>query len=189
MTRIRKITPNEEKGEQIRYDLTMQAGNEKKRISLSKDFLDLAKKELTKRTHNEVDINDRTLITFAILNLFDPAVQNIVRHYLETDHQLRSVTKLLALNDANYQDSSTRISNQINDLQDSNNRQDIMLESLINAVSFLLYDRNHMTTSEDARTADDVYAQLREDGLKKVIDTVLRAGLNESDRQRHLDNL
>lgn len=189
MTKIKPITPREALGQQIRYDLTLQAGNPKKRISLSKDFLDLVRQELAKSNDRAINVSDRALIYFALLNLFDPGMQNIVRHYLESDHEMRSLTDLLAHNDHSNEKINSRLSTQLNDLQDSNNRQDIMLESLINAISFLLYDRNHMAPVESADSADDVYAQLREDGLKSIIDAVLRAGANETDRQRHLDNL
>lgn len=40
-----------------------------------------------------------------------------------------------------------------------------------------------------AQNSSDAYNKLRSDNLKQVIDELLRAGVNEQDRQRHLDNL
>ena len=74
-------------------------------------------------------------------------------------------------------------------INDNQLKHDILLESLVNAVAWLIFDRNGMDKTSIAANSDEIYAKLRQDELKSIIDTLLRAGFNEDDRQKHLDNL
>ena len=112
-----------------------------------------------------------------------------MRHSLDNIKGYKPLANLLASNESPELKAPQQIDRKLQQLQNSSDKHDILLESLINALSWLIFERNGLDRMPIANNSDELYAKLRQDDLKSVIDTLLRAGYNEDDRQRHLDNL
>lgn len=182
------ITEQDATIEKLRYALGKQSKNDRVRVSIPTKLLNEAKSKLEEKTDYTVTITNQTLIAYALLNLLDPPIQDGLRHRLDQEHTHSSLSKLLAL-PRDPRINQNKLNNEkLLDLQDQLSQDRTILTSLLTAISWLVYERNGMDRTPIAKTDEDVYTKLRNDDLKKVIDQILHAGLNENDRQRHLDN-
>lgn len=188
MKKLKKLTPFDAQVESLRYHITNKNAKEQ-RVNVSSELIKQAKEILAKRIGYSFPITNQNLIAFALLNLFSPAFQNSMRHSLDNIKGYKPLANLLASNESPELKAPQQIDRKLQQLQNSSDKHDILLESLVNAVSWLIFEHNGLDRMPIANNSDEIYAKLRQDNLKSIIDTLLRAGYNEDDRQRHLDNL
>ena len=174
--------------EKLRYSLTKKGKSESIRVSIPTALLTTAKNKLAAKTDYSFPITNQTLVNYAILNLLEPEVQDSLRHRLTHEHIQSGLAKLLAI-PRDPRNNQTKLNNEkLLELQDHLQSDRTILDSLLTAISWLIFERNGMDRTGLAKTDEDIYTKLRNDDLKKVIDQILHAGLNENDRQRHLNN-
>lgn len=185
-----EISSHEAYIEGLVYDVTSKSKrNSMSRIATSANLVDIVLKELQEKTDYSMHISKQNLITYALLNLLDTNVQDSVRYRLNQTKQNPTLAKLLAL-PKDPRNTQSEISNKkLLNIQSTLTDNRMVLDGVITAVSWLLRDRMGMDYSGPAKSSEEAYAKLRDDQLKQIIDEVYRAGVNEHDRQRHLDNI
>lgn len=189
MTQLKMPDDKDVQVEKLRYALTQDTNNKKHHVNIPDELLQQAKLEMQKKTDFSVTITNQTLVKYALLNLLEPAVQTRLRHRLQDYHACASLAKLLAVNVDPRQTKSNQILNNLLDVKDKQTQHDILLETIVSALAWLIFDRNGLDKLPIAQDSDDIFSKLRQDQLKSVVDTMLAAGLDEAERQRHLDNL
>lgn len=173
--------------ENMRYLLT-QNNTQMKRVEIPAKLLSQAQ-ELIKNRTGLTNITNKTLVIYALLNLFPITYQDKLSLRLQDVHKQQKLSKLLISHKSPELKPNKQIELRLQQINDNQLRHDILLESLVNALAWLIFDRNGMDKTSIATNSDEIYAKLRQDELKSIIDTLLRAGFNEDDRQKHLDNL
>lgn len=188
MTKVRLPTDTEAQAEKLRYALT-EKGNKIDHLNIPDTLLVEAKKVMQERTDYSFTITNQTLVKYALLNLLAPAIQKQLRHRLQDRHTATSLTKLLAVNEDPRQTKTSQLTDSILDTKDQLNRQDVLLEALVSGIAWLIFDRNGLDRLPIASDGNDMFTKLRQSDLKPFIDEILAAGVDEADRQRHLDTL
>lgn len=189
MTKLKMPDDLDIKVEKLRYVLTNLKPSQKHHVNIPDELLTQAKAAMQAKTDYNVTITNQTLVKYALLNLLDPALQNRLRHRLQDYHACLSLTKLLAVNNDPRQSKSSQLTNDLLDVKEKQHQHDILLETILSALAWLIYDRNGLDKLPIAQDSNDIFSKLRQDQLKAVIDAMLAAGLDETERQRHLDNL
>ena len=188
VTKVRLPTDTEAQAEKLRYALT-EKGNKIDHLNIPDTLLVEAKKVMQETTDYSFEITNQTLFKYALLNLLAPAIQKQLRHRLQDRHTATSLTKLLAVNEDPRQTKTSQLTDSILDSKDQLNRQDILLEALVSGIAWLIFDRNGLDRLPIASDGNDMFTKLRQSDLKPFIDEILAAGVDEADRQRHLDTL
>lgn len=189
MTQLKMPDDKDVQVEKLRYALTQKANNKKHHVNIPDELLKQAKQEMQQKTDYSVTITNQTLVKYALLSLLEPASQDRLRHRLQDYHACASLAKLLAVNVDFRQSKSNQLLNNILDVKNKQSQHDILLETTVSALAWLIYDRNGLDRLPIAKDSDDIFSKLRQDQLKPVVDAMLAAGLDEAERQRHLDNL
>lgn len=175
--------------EELRYALTNNKYDQKTHLSISKKLLDNVMHKVVNKTNNSFTITNQNLVKYALLSLLDSQIQNRLRHRLLNNHTNLTLAKLLALNNDPNQKTTNQLTLQMQDIQDMATNNNILLETAISALAWLIYDRNGLDHLPLAENGDDVFSKLRQDDLKPIIDAMIQAGIDEVERQRHLDNM
>ena len=170
--------------ENMRYLLT-QNNTQMKRVEIPAKLL-LQAQELIKNRTGLTNITNKTLVIYALLNLFPTTYQDKLSLRLQDVHKQQKLSKLLISHKSPELKPNKQIELRLQQINDNQLKHDILLESLVNAVAWLIFDRNGMDKTSIAANSDEIYAKLRQDELKSIIDTLLRAGFNEDDRQKHV---
>lgn len=126
-----------------------------------------------------------------MLNLLDPHIKDKLRYQLQEHDKNPALSKLLSVQNDPRQTES-HLNNQIlHEILDELRKQTLMHYAEITGISWNVKNDMAMNIGRQgiAQNGDDVYAKLRLDDFKQVIDGVLRAGVNEYDRQRHLNTI
>lgn len=177
------------KAEKLRYALTAKTDNKVDHVKVPDTLISAAKQVMQEKTDYSFPITNQTLVKYALLNLLEPAVQKQVRHRLQDYHACSSLTKLLATNEDPRLTKTSQLTNNLLDVQEQLNRHDILLEAIVSSVAWLILERNGLDKLPLANDGDDIFTKLRQSDLKPIIDAILSAGIDEADRQRHLDNI
>ena len=159
------------------------------RVTVSSNILNAAKKEMEKKTNYSVNINNQTLVTYALLNLLDLNVQDTVAHRLMGKQKQKALVALLNLPKTSDQTQAKVTNQKLLNLEDKLDTNQVLLQGLVNSIGWLVLERNGLDQLGLANSTSEIYTKLRQDAVKPVIDEIIKAGLNEQDRQRHLDNL
>ena len=175
--------------EELRYALTQSQKTKMQHVTIPKKLLDQARETLQAKTHDSFPITNQTLVKYALVNLLDPLLQDRLRHRLQDYHTSSSLVKLLALKRDPSKTQLNKIDNALQDQQLATDKTEILLMALINAVGWLIYDRNGLDHLRIAKNSDELLAKLRQDDLKPYLDRILDAGLDEKERQQHYHKL
>lgn len=188
MASLRLPTDTETQAEKLRYAIT-EKDKKIDHLSIPDTLLTEAKKVMQEKTDYSFTITNQTLVKYALLSLLPPAIQKQLRHRLQDRHAAISLTKLLAVNEDPRQTKTSQLTDSLLDTKDQLNRQDVLLEALVSAIAWLIFERNGLDKMPLASDGNDMFTKLRQSDLKPFIDEILAAGADEADRQRHLDNL
>lgn len=174
------------------FDITDTSKNNPiSRVRISSNLLNNARDEMLKKIDYSEKINNKTLITYALLNLLNPHIKDKLRYQLQEHDKNPALSKLLSVQNDPRQTES-HLNNQIlHEILDELRKQTLMHYAEITGISWNVKNDMAMNIGRQgiAQNGDDVYAKLRLDDFKQVIDGVLRAGVNEYDRQRHLNTI
>lgn len=173
------------KAEELRYALTEKNHNKIDHINIPDALIEEAKKAMLEKTDYSFTITNQNLVKYALLNLLEPAVQKQLRHRLQDYHKGANLTKLLASNEDPRDTNSSKITEDLLDIKDQLDRHDILLESSVSALAWIIFDKNGLDHLPLANDGDDVFTKLRQTDLKPIIDNIIAAGADEAERQRH----
>lgn len=186
---LKRVTDTDAEASTMRYHLQYTDKVDMQTIRLPKRLLDKARDIMLKRTNYSIHITNQKLVEYALLNLFSPAFQNSMRHQLDVTRGFSSLSSMLASNEDPKLEAPRLIDSKLQQIKDKQAQQDILLEALLNAVAWNTADKQGLDRMPVAHDSDEMYAKLRQDDLKPFIDMLLRAGYDEDDRQKHLNNL
>lgn len=172
------------------YDVTKKGSdNPTSRVRIPDHLLNLVKNELQKQTDYSFTITKQNLVNYALLNLLDPNIKDKLRFQLDENKKNPNLSKLLAISHDPRQKENSANKKELNQMNQEITDNKALLNSAVTGIAWLLYNRMGLDNEPLAQNSSDAYNKLRSDNLKQVIDELLRAGINEQDRQRHLDNL
>lgn len=159
------------------------------RVRISNDLLNQIKEEMDKKTDYSFKITNKTLITYALLNLLDDNLKDQIRYQLDANHIQPALSKLLSIQQDPRQKQQNLNKEQLMNIRQSEQDNQVLLHSVISGISWLLLDRMGLNKKGFAKNSDDAYEKLRDNDTKQLIDELLRAGVNETDRQRHIKTI
>lgn len=189
MTELNVPDDTDIQAEKLRYALTQNKELKMQHVTISKPLLAKARAVVKKQTQVDVPITNQTLVKYALLKLFEPTLQTKVCHRLADYHSNSSLQKLLAVKQSPKQAQLNQIDNALQEQHLATEQTDVLLMAIINALGWLIYDRNGLDHLKLAQNSDELLSKLRQDDLKPYLDRILDAGLDEAERQRHYQRI
>lgn len=169
------------------YDINDTSKNNAiSRVRVSANLLETVRQSLLDKTDNSFKISNKNLINYALLNLLNDNIIDSLKYQLDQHQVQPELSKLLSIKHDPRQEDSVKLEKRLMDIQQKQDDLAELNHSQLVALSWLLQNRMGLDRSGLAQSPEDAYAKLRSDDLKHLIDEVLRAGINEQDRQRHL---
>lgn len=153
--------------------------NPQSTIRVSNAVVGVIKDYLQSKTDYELKVTNNVLVQYALIKLLDPQAQQLVIKQLRHKKANKTLLTLLNLDLDPGKSPSVLNKEKLENVEDRLIATSSVIEGLSNALALILL-------KEFRVTGPDLYRYLRRDDVKGIIDSLHQAGINESERQKHL---
>lgn len=163
----------------VKYDKDQQFS----RIKLSTTLLKAVRQTITKQSDNRYAISYNALVTYALVSLLPEKDRKIIFREIADQSRFAFIAELHHQQMATSQAKTTLSHANMHQLETELSDTNTLLNAILVGTSWLVQNRMGLFKGTFAKDSQDVYRNLRADDLKAVIEEVISAGINESDRQ------